>query len=353
VERKTICESEWKYKIIDWAAGINLEAGSFIMFVNKRNSANKFQILQTREVLDLSVTHMSHSLLKTFDGGLVKARETLQQAVEQTKNRSTFFCPHQQKDALVFIPLVLNSYRDASREGKANFREIMVSAAMAELGRCFRHVVAVLSSQDEAESRARISALKLPVTDVVVAEVGPELDGNVLPLKSVYLMADLLQKGRWPDAKYILFTEDDQLPLMRVSAAVLFKGAKEQGYTGPLIFTPHRLNLMREEHRRKLPAGVTGRTITDLRNDSGWCASAEIIRMLEEAQNDEDCAAVPKVSYQNANATGWGHIWWMRGLPHYASMGNHGNSNAVPGNQAQIAHSGSCSAEQPSGAAVG
>ena len=358
VERATMVSGEWKQGrtwndanfsgVFDaqgkWKENWNLESASWMML----DLGHNFAVL-TKEVLDFNVIHLSKGLKHAFG-----SRSAIRKAMEPVEQGQTeFICPAQQS-VVAFVPIALVSEIDA-KTGNTRIdetqeltdREVMVKGTVVSLARCFKYVVGLVAGKNETLTLERLSAMKLPLTDTIVVPLQPaEIRGRsftAFPAKASFYVSSLLEQGRWPDAKFVYFTEDDQLPMMRVGAEELFAvGNKEHPNTNgrPLVFTPHRMQTARHSF---LNQGYPESTVGDLRKYSGWCANEATINHVHTNVNHSgrDCDKVLdplKTSFQEnddfengkMNTTAFHRIYWLFGFPHYGTFENCGVNFGMP-----------------------
>jgi hypothetical protein len=342
-----------------WKERWNLEAASWMMLEEKAN----FAVL-TKDVLDFCVIHLSQGLRAAYGAG-IQHRSARRKAMEPVAQGQTeFICPAQQS-VVAFVPIALVSEidaklgnmqinetqeRPAGHQRELTDREVMVQGTVVSLARCFKYVVGMVAGKNEALTLDRLSAMKLPLTDTIVVPLQPaEIEGRsftAFPAKAGYYVSSLLEQGRWPDAKFVYFTEDDELPMMRVGAEELFAvGNKEHANTNgrPLVFTPHRMQMVQHD----LHEGSPESTVGDLRQYSGWCADEATISHVHTNVNHpgRDCDKVLnplKTSFREnnpdgsdcfnckMNTTSFKRIYRLLGMPHYGTFENSGVNFGMP-----------------------
>jgi hypothetical protein len=319
-------------------------------------------VYQTNDVLDLSVTHLSKMIQEAFGDDMESIRQALEEAVHGIKSEDPQrYCVHQ-PNSLVFLPVGFANPKDIGVARSTELRELMVAATVAILERCFEFVVAVVQDTNELETRTKIAELKLGFTDVVtVALIKEDVRKTSMPLMAVHTILSLLRDGKWPTAKYIMFNEDDQLLMLRVPFGQLFDAAKEERRPTSSSFynkefearqrfialTPHRMQLVPQKYHQD----VTNRALEDPMAYQicvlDTTNSQEQVKWhdLELSQKQEG----PRKGLPSAhlNTSKWKIIYWVHGLPHFASSGNSGVHSGTPANQAPTAGTPRCRAPRP------
>jgi hypothetical protein len=224
----------------------NLEASSFTFIQN--------DTWQTRNLLDFSVGHLSYGVAHIPPDEL---KERAQMLRNMSRKKPSAICD-MDREALALVPVNVASVRDAPREIGSLQRQWMVTATISVLLACFAKVVCAVPAAPNPTQQFLLEMFPSGLLEFIPLQ---PVSKQSMPLQAIASLATRLSEGEWPSARYVYFTEDDQVLHKRLSAKAMFTSvqripAASSGVIGTarmssgvaggmdaILITPHRLHL--------------------------------------------------------------------------------------------------------------
>lgn len=249
---------------------VNCEMGSFIMMYRK--GPENGTLLQTVDVLDLSVIHLSaYERLQRRWGRSIKNTKPKDWNIDEVirskdllKNRTLLLrsdpknSPHDSmalsylNRTVVIMPFL--GVDNGAGHSKLSNRFQYVAACFWAFYAEYNHIVAVVKSPKDRDFLRNISGL--PFFDVLLIEGLPK--SASLPVSTVQQTKERIINGTW-DFDYIFFTESDQILMMR-NPVPLYQYIDENPRH---LIIPHRLMpypqmILTQFYKRELNHPPTG-----------------------------------------------------------------------------------------------